>query len=97
MRKRIVLAIVVVALVVAAVRLRRFPALGRIGTGYTAEQTCACVFVSGRTLDSCRGDLDPMAQRLVSVRVGTDDVRASSALFAARAVYDPRFGCTLVE
>src|SRR5258708_39299181 len=36
-----------------------------IGAGYTAEQTCACVFVSHRTPDSCRGE-DRKSTRLNS-------------------------------
>ncbi len=98
MRKRIVLAVaalVVVALLMAA---RRFAPLSRIGAGYAAEQTCACLFVSGRPLASCRGDLDPLAQKLVSITVGSDEVRASAAGLAhARARFDAATGCTLVE
>jgi hypothetical protein len=98
MRKRFVLGFVIVALAVAAFLMRRFPVLGRVGSGYAAEQTCSCLFVSGRPLDSCRDDLDPLARKLVSMRVGSDDVRASVAgIFHARAVYDAKYGCSLVE
>ena len=31
-----------------------------IAAGYTAQQTCSCLHVSGRTLDSCRADYPPM-------------------------------------
>ena len=98
MRKRIALGLAIVLGVVVALSLRHFAKLARIGSGYAAEQTCACLFVSGRTLDSCRGDLDPLAQKLIRLDVGSDEVRASSAgTFAARAVYDARFGCTLTN
>lgn len=98
MRKRIALGVLVVVVAAAALFGRRFVRLARIGSGYAAEQTCACMFISGRALESCRRDLEPLAQKIVSLRPGHDEVRASAALvFSARAVYDPRFGCTLVE
>lgn len=99
MRKRIVLAVAALVVAVAAfAAARRLGPLGRIGSGYAAELTCACVFVSGRTLDSCRGDLDPLALKLVSLRVGGSDVRASvGGMLRARAHFSPGAGCTLVE
>ena len=98
MRKRIALAVAVVLLAAIALMARRFVPLGKLGTGYAAEMTCACLFVSGRTLDSCRGDLDPLAQKLVAIDVGADEVRTRSALVLhGRARYSPSTGCTLVE
>ena len=98
MRNRIALAVAVVLLVAIALLARRFLPLGRLGTGYAAELTCACVFVSGRTLESCRGDLDPLAQKLVSIDVGSDEVRTRSVLvLRGHARYSPSTGCTLVE
>jgi len=98
MRKRILLAVVALVLIAAALLLRKLVPLGRLGTGYAAEVTCACLFVSGRTLDSCRGDLDPLAQKLVSIRVGSDDVRTSAlGVIRGRAQFDKATGCTLVE
>jgi len=98
MRKRIVLAVAALVIVGVLLLARRFAPLGRVGSGYAAEVTCACLFVSGRTLDSCRGDLDPLAQKLVSIHVGSDEVRTSSmGLLRARAQYSPATGCTLVE
>ena len=98
MRKRIALAVAALVIVALLLLGRRFVPLGRLGTGYAAEVTCACLFVSGRTLDSCRGDLDPLAQKLVSITVGNDEVRTSSiGVIRARARYDAATGCTLVE
>ena len=98
MRKRIALAVGALVLIVAGLGFARFAPLGRIGAGYAAEQTCACVFVSGRALDSCRGDLDPLARKLVSLEVGRDEVRArAGGLVHARARFDAATGCTLVE
>ena len=98
MRKRIALAVLALLLIAAALLVRKFSPLGRIGTGYAAEQTCSCLFVSGRTPDSCKGDLDPLARKLVSVRVGSDEVSASAlGIMHARAKYEAARGCTLVE
>lgn len=98
MRKRIALAVVAFLAIAAVFALRKFGPLARIGSGYAAEQTCACLFVSGRTLESCRGDLDPLALELVSMKVGSDDVRATVAgVFHARARYEASRGCSLVE
>jgi hypothetical protein len=97
-RKRLVLGAVVVLVVVVAVawRVFRVPLLVNIGTGYTAQQTCACLFVSGRTLESCVGDLEPLARKLISIHPGTAEVTASSfGLASATARYDKGFGCSL--
>ena len=97
-RKRLVLGAVVVLLVAVAVawRVFRVPLMLNIGTGYAAQQTCACLFVSGRTLDSCLGDLEPLARKLISIHPGTAEVTASGfALETATAHYDKGFGCSL--
>jgi hypothetical protein len=97
-RKRLALGAVVLLLVAAAVawRVLRVPLLVNIGTGYVAEQTCACLFVSGRTLESCVGDLDPLARKLISIHPGAGEVTASGfALDTATARYEKGFGCSL--
>jgi hypothetical protein len=97
MRKRILqaLAVVVLAgLVLGTLHLRK---LAIIGSGYAAEQTCACLFVSGRPLDSCRGDLEPLAQRIVTLEPGQQQVHARTPLASATARYAPGYGCTLAE
>jgi hypothetical protein len=50
-------------------RTFRVSALLEAGAGYSAQQTCACLWVSGRTL-SCKTDLDPLARKLVSIASG---------------------------
>ena len=66
------------------------------GAGYSAQQTCACLWVAGRTPESCATDLDPLARKLVSVRVGSNEVTASAlGLTAATATYEKGFGCSL--
>ncbi|MEO7733907.1 MAG: hypothetical protein ABIY55_23285 [Kofleriaceae bacterium] len=97
-RKRLALGVVVVLLVAGAVawRVFRVPLLLKIGTGYAAQQTCACMFVSGRTLDSCLGDLEPLARKLISVHPGRAEVVASGLLLeTATARYEKDFGCSL--
>jgi hypothetical protein len=99
MRKRLlIVAAVIVVLGAAAAWRLRLPDLARIGTGYTAEQTCACLFVSRRSLESCRAELDPLAKRLVSLTAGSNEVTARSMLIAhATARYEKGFGCTLTD
>jgi hypothetical protein len=97
-RKRLVLGAVVllVVLVVVAVRVFRVPLLVHIGTGYAAQQTCACLFISGRTIESCVGDLEPLARKLISIHPGSAEVTASSfGLASATARYEKGFGCSL--
>src|SRR5262249_61136561 len=68
MRKWIVLAGVLIACAAALVSARlHLPTLIGIGPGYSAEIVCACVFVGGRTAESCATDLDSLARKLVSV------------------------------
>ena len=39
----------------------------QIATGYAAKQTCSCLHVSGRTLDSCTADFPPDARDAITV------------------------------
>ena len=97
MRKWVVLSAAVILL--AAVSLGawlRLPTLIEIGPGYSAEMMCGCVFISGRTPQSCARDLDPLAGRLVSVRVDTASrsVTARTLGFLRRtARYRQNYGC----
>jgi hypothetical protein len=89
---------IVTVAVIAAWSVFRVSELAHIGAGYAAEQTCACLFVSSRSLESCRGDLNPLTRWVVSVRPGTDQVTASSlGLAKATAQYEKNFGCTLQD
>jgi len=97
-RKRIALGVVVFLVVAVAIawRVFRVPLMVNIGTGYAAQQTCACLFVSGRTIDSCLGDLEPLARKLISIHPGANEVTASGlALETATARYEKGFGCSL--
>jgi len=97
-RKRLALGVLALLVVAGAVawRVFRVPLLLNIGTGYAAQQTCACLFVSGRTLESCLGDLEPLARKLISIHPGADEVTASGfVLETATARYEKGFGCSL--
>jgi hypothetical protein len=99
-RKRVLLGVAAffVVGVPVAWRVFRVSDLLHIGAGYTAQQTCACVLVSGRPLDSCMTDLDPLARRLISVRVGASEVTASAlGLASATARFEKGFGCSLSD
>lgn len=74
-------------------------AYARIATGYAAKQTCSCLNVSGRPLDSCIAEFPAEAREQISVSVEGNDVRASVlvGLISARATYEPEFGCAIVD
>ena len=70
-----------------------------IATGYTAQQTCACLHVSNRTLDSCKADYPADAVSHLTFDTTGDRVRISAAggLFKAEATYDATYGCRLTN
>ncbi|MDB4971287.1 MAG: hypothetical protein JWN44_6976 [Myxococcales bacterium] len=95
-RLLVVLVAVVALAVGVAWRVFRVGDMAYIGSGYAAEQTCACMFIAGRTLESCMTDLDPLAQKLIRVTPGSDEVTASGfGLGSATARYEKGFGCSL--
>jgi hypothetical protein len=98
-RKSVIASVGAGAFVVAAAvawRAFRVSDLLRIGAGYTAQQTCACLLVSGRPLESCMTDLDPLARRVVWVHVGEGEVTANAlGVATATARFDKSYGCTL--
>lgn len=74
-------------------------AYATIATGYAAKQTCSCLHVSGRSLDSCLAEFPAEARNNINVRQDGDTVRAS-VLFGAissEAIYEEEFGCTVVN
>lgn len=70
-------------------------AAARIGTTYVAKMTCSCLFVAGRTEDSCRTDFDAEAVRPLDVVVSESKVTVSTfgGLISSRAQFEPGFGC----
>jgi len=87
---------VTVGLVALAWHYLHVSDLTLIGTGYAAEQTCACLHVSGRSLESCLTDLDPLARKFVTVHPGEHEVTATIlGYISATALYEQGFGCSL--
>jgi hypothetical protein len=74
-------------------------AYARIAVGYAAKQTCSCLHVSGRTLDSCLGDFPEDARTRVKVTRDGPSVRASVLFgaFHAEAMHEDGFGCRLKD
>jgi hypothetical protein len=70
-----------------------------IGTAYVAKLACSCLFVSNRPLQSCATDYDLPAAKLLTTEVGIQSVTISAPgrLVSTRAVFEPGFGCHLVN
>ena len=77
--------------------LRGQVAYARIATAYAAKQTCSCLHVSGRTLESCVADFPEDAREAVTVTEDGGRVRASVLFGAigAEAVADGEYGCRM--
>jgi hypothetical protein len=66
-----------------------------VGAGYVAKEMCSCVFVGGRSLESCRADVPPSMER-VEAELGADRVRAFVPGLGERiARHEPPYGCVL--
>lgn len=74
-------------------------ATAQIGTTYVAKQTCSCLFVAGRSADSCKTDYN--ASDLARLKVESDatgvSVTALAGLVSARAEHETGFGCHPVK
>ena len=95
-RKWVLIIGVLAVLIVAGVWTSRDTfATARVGTVYVAKQTCSCLFVAGRPLDSCYTDFDAEAVRPLDVNVSKDavTVAALGGLISARARYERGYGC----
>jgi hypothetical protein len=70
-------------------------AFARIGTTYAAKQTCSCLFVAGRPMDSCKTDYPADAVKQFTWTVEGNDVTVSAAggLFSAKATFEDGYGC----
>ncbi len=102
-RKRLMwIAIAVVlagAIGVFAWRMRDDVAYAKIATGYAAKQTCSCLHVSGRPIDSCVAEFPEEARRAITLTEDADTVRASVLFGAvsATARYEEGYGCALID
>lgn len=87
---------VAVAIVAGALYFSRDTwATAKIGTVYVAKQTCSCLFVAGRPMDSCRTDYDLAALKPLTVETTDKSVKVSAlaGLVSARSEFEPGFGC----
>jgi hypothetical protein len=76
----------------------RLVTLVTVGAGYTAKQVCSCLYVSGRSVESCAREPESPADTLVKWSAGEGRVRASTlGLAQATARYDEGFGCVLED
>lgn len=95
MRRRVALAIALLLLVAAGFFYVRLRAMAGVGAGYVAKEVCSCVFVGGRSFDSCRPDV-PESMDRVQAELLQSGVRAFVTGLASRvARFEPGFGCTL--
>ena len=95
MKRRLIILGVALALAGAAViYLPKAIGFLRVGTAFAAQQTCACLHVSGRPLESCLADLGSSG-RLLDVKADGQKVRAGAlfGLFSAASVSEPPYGC----
>jgi hypothetical protein len=94
-----VLAVIVLGLAGGAWAMRDQVAYARIATGYAAKQTCSCLNVSGREMESCMADFPEDARQQMSVVQSGDSVTASVLFGAisAEAVFEPEYGCRMVN
>ncbi|VAV87500.1 hypothetical protein MNBD_ALPHA06-1494 [hydrothermal vent metagenome] len=68
-----------------------------IATAYTAKQVCSCRFVTGRDMDSCKGDFTADITQLEVIESGTQIIAtAPLGVASSLAEYHPKLGCALV-
>lgn len=68
-----------------------------VGAAAMAKVVCSCVFVDGRSLDSCRAD-DPPGFEGIPVTIDANAKTATGSTFGLikrRAIYSEAYGCTL--
>lgn len=74
----------------------------RIGGAYIAKQYCSCVFVAGRSDQSCHAEFEPDISRF-TVRADRSQmpakgrVTARLAVFKGEATYADGYGCTVAR
>ena len=94
----------VLAVALAAIGAGAWASRGQVtyatmATGYAAKQTCSCLHISGRALESCLADFPEDARNNIMVTEDGDTVRASVLFGAisAEAVADGEYGCRVVD
>jgi hypothetical protein len=96
MRKGLLIAIFVLLIIGGTLFFGRDTwANAKIGTVYVAKQTCSCLFVAGRSEDSCRTDYDPAAVKQLTVVKLEHGVKVTAlgGIVSAQSQFEPGFGC----
>jgi hypothetical protein len=94
-KRGLALAAALLLLAGGAYAFQRLRGQASVGAGYVAKELCSCIFVGGRSLESCRGDV-PESMDRVRAELLTDGVRGFVTGLASRvARFEPAFGCTL--
>lgn len=75
--------------------LRDDLAYARLATGFAAKQTCSCLHITGRSLDSCMADFPEDARSMIAIEQDGNTVRASVlfGVMSAEATYSEEYGC----
>lgn len=99
MPRWLVIAAIVVGLmlVVGGVYAARVADQAGVGAAAMAKVVCSCVFVDGRSLESCRAD-DPPGFEGIPVSIDRATNSATGSVFGVvsrRATYSEHYGCTL--
>jgi hypothetical protein len=98
MRLRLVItAAVVLASATGGYFLWQTSVAAGVGAAAMAKVACSCVFVDGRSLESCRAD-DPPGFEDVAVEIDNSAKAATGSVFgliSRRATYSQSYGCTL--
>ncbi len=90
---------VAITLGLAAWSLRDQIAYAQLATSFAAKQTCSCIHVSGRDLESCLAEFPEDAQAQISVTPDGETVRAAFLFGAVRAeaVFEDGYGCRILD
>ena len=93
-------AFILVALIAGGAYAAREPyAYARVATAYAAKQTCSCLHVSGRTMESCMAEFPQESRGQFSV-ISTGNRVHASVMFnaiSADAIYEETYGCRLLN
>ncbi len=89
------LALAAIVLSSVAWSLRDDLAYAQLATGYAAKQTCSCLHITGRSLDSCMTDFPDDARSMIAIEQNGNTVRASVlfGVVGAEATYSEEYGC----
>jgi hypothetical protein len=93
-------AVILAALIAGGAYAAREPyAYARVATAYAAKQTCSCLHVSGRTMESCMAEFPQETRDQFSVTSAGNTVHASVLFNAvsASAIYEEEYGCRLLN